>query len=145
MTRSVSMTRTGSLDADGWWPVATEAELAAGDWLVVHADGRPWLLTRLDGEIRALVDECPHRRVPLSAGALVATRDGEGIACRYHGWVFGGSGACSAIPALGIDAGVPRGMRVATAAVEVVDGVVRLAPEPAVDSEPRLHHAGAAS
>lgn len=56
-----------------------------------------------DGQVRALLDRCPHRGVKLSLGRMT-----EGtLACAYHGWRFDGSGACVHIPSL------VRGQRIA--------------------------------
>ena len=107
--------------------VATVADVEAADgWLRVDVDGEPWLLVRLDGALHAVRDLCPHRRVPLSAGQRVTTADGERVECGYHGWQFEGRGACTAIPALGPGAAVPRGMVARAAALRVVDGLVVL-------------------
>ncbi len=43
-----------------------------------------------DGRVSALLDRCPHRFAPLSAGNVT---DGR-VTCGYHGLVFDGSGAC---------------------------------------------------
>ncbi|MDQ3106896.1 MAG: Rieske 2Fe-2S domain-containing protein [Actinomycetota bacterium] len=49
------------------------------------------------GRPNALVDRCPHRNVPLSAGRVHA----EGtLQCGYHGWRFAGLGRCVAVPGL---------------------------------------------
>jgi phenylpropionate dioxygenase-like ring-hydroxylating dioxygenase large terminal subunit len=119
---------TAVLDT-GWHAVVTVAELdlAAGRPLPVRVAGEAWVVLRLDGEVVALRDRCPHRRVPLSAGAVVVTDDGERLQCGYHGWAFDGSGACTDIPALGAGK-VPSGMRVASAAVTVADGQVWVCP-----------------
>lgn len=52
---------------------------------------QPLLLFRdAAGAARALLDRCPHRFAPLSAGRL-----GDGVvACGYHGLAFDGTGAC---------------------------------------------------
>jgi len=47
------------------------------------------------GAARAVLDRCPHRRMPLSLGRI--TDDGL-IQCGYHGWSFNGSGVCERIP-----------------------------------------------
>ncbi len=56
--------------------------------LVLFRDG--------DGHAAALLDRCPHRNVPLSAGRMA---DGL-LQCSYHGWRFDGTGACRLVPAL---------------------------------------------
>lgn len=48
------------------------------------------------GQVGVLVDRCPHRNVPLSAGTV----RGDTLECAYHGWRFGADGACQHIPAL---------------------------------------------
>jgi vanillate O-demethylase monooxygenase subunit len=47
-----------------------------------------------DGTPVALADRCPHRGLPLSAGAL----DGDAIRCGYHGFTFAKSGQCIRVP-----------------------------------------------
>ena len=42
----------------------------------------------------AVDGRCAHRRFPLSAGSLA----GDEIVCKYHGWRYDGSGACTTIP-----------------------------------------------
>ena len=56
--------------------------------LVVFRDG--------SGKAAALLDRCPHRNVPLSAGRVA---DGS-LECGYHGWRFDGAGTCTLVPAL---------------------------------------------
>src|SRR5688572_4611347 len=52
------------------------------------------LYRKLNGELVALRDRCPHRHAPLSMGVLV----GDDLQCRYHGFKFSCAGACIAIP-----------------------------------------------
>lgn len=49
---------------------------------------------RQDGTPVALEDACPHRKLPLSKGAL----DGDRVVCGYHGLTFDGTGTCVAAP-----------------------------------------------
>lgn len=42
------------------------------------------------GEVAALLDRCPHRFVPLSAGTV----EGDKVTCPYHGLAFGTKGNC---------------------------------------------------
>ena len=82
-----------------WYPACRSGELTArrprsitllDDPVVLWRDG--------DGQARALVDRCPHRNVPLSAGRVLPT-DGT-LQCAYHGWRFDGGGTCTAVPGL---------------------------------------------
>lgn len=108
------------------WHAVAPAAVVGGEPVSVRLLGEAWVLVRLGGRLRAFPDRCPHRRVPLSAGRVV----GEELECRYHGWRFDGSGACTAVPALGPGGGVPRGMRVDRAwGVQERYGLVWLAPE----------------
>jgi len=110
-----------------WHPVARVGELGEGPlrvWLL----GEPWVLVRLAGELRAFQDRCPHRRVPLSLGAV---EDQRVLRCAYHGWCFDATGRCVEIPALGPEAALPPSARLVPAA-EVAShlGLIWLAPEP---------------
>ena len=110
-----------------WHAVARADELGEqplGVWLL----GEPWVLVRLAGELVALVDECPHRLAPLSAGRVA----GDSLQCGYHGWSFDGSGRCVAIPPIGAGPGdrIPRRADVrAAAGVQERYGLIWLAPE----------------
>ncbi len=52
------------------------------------------LYRRLDGQVVALEDRCPHRSLPLSLGIL---RD-DHLTCGYHGMQFDSNGSCVRIP-----------------------------------------------
>lgn len=79
---------------DHWYVVAAGDEIGdrplgrvvLGEPLVLFRDG--------DGAVVALADRCPHRRYPLSLGAVV---DGN-LRCGYHGFTFDGCGTCIAVP-----------------------------------------------
>ena len=64
------------------------------------------------------LDQCPHRRAPLSAGCVA---DGV-LRCRYHGWGFDGEGRCVDVPALGAEGRIPSRARL-TLAAEPIDEV----------------------
>ena len=50
---------------------------------------------KLVGQWRAFVDECPHRKVPLSEGRI---EDDGSLLCSYHGWRFDGEGNTIDVP-----------------------------------------------
>lgn len=107
-----------------WYPVALSAEV--GDAPIgVRLLGRGWVLARIDGELTAFVDECPHRLYPLSAGSVGAGR----IRCAYHGWEFDADGGCARIPS--IEDGPITGRARLSAPFGVLEryGTVWLAPE----------------
>ena len=78
-----------------------------GESIVVWNDGpvtnglfqskksRPKQSKRTMGTWRAFVDECPHRKVPLSDGRV---EDDGTLLCSYHAWRFDGEGSCVNIP-----------------------------------------------
>lgn len=64
--------------AAGW------EELAEGELLSVKAGGHDIALARVDGTVYALLDQCSHEDLPLSAGYL----DGDRLECTWHGAHF---------------------------------------------------------
>ncbi|MGH7024909.1 MAG: aromatic ring-hydroxylating oxygenase subunit alpha [Caulobacteraceae bacterium] len=87
---------------DIWYFAALSAELKPGRMARHEILGEPVMLGRTRrGEALALRDICPHRAAPLSAGRFVTEADGsESVECPYHGWRYGPSGTCVAIPSL---------------------------------------------
>ena len=74
-----------------WYQVAWSSDLAKDSLLQRIILGTPLVLFRdTEGLPRALLDRCPHRFAPLSAGTV---RDGV-VRCGYHGLAFNGSGGC---------------------------------------------------
>ncbi len=69
-----------------------------------------------NGELVALEDQCPHKRLPLSMGRL----KGDAVECGYHGMTFGAGGRCVRIP--GQD-NLPDSARVRAYPVREVNGV----------------------
>lgn len=81
---------------DAWYVVALASELGRKP-LPVTLLGTPLVLFRTArGTPGALIDRCPHRNVPLSAGKV----SGERLACGYHGWEFDTEGRCQHVPGL---------------------------------------------
>ena len=74
------------------WYVAAWSHEVAPDQIVGRTIlDEPVALFRCeDGRLAAILDRCPHRFAPLSAGILKNNQ----IVCRYHGLGFDGSGAC---------------------------------------------------
>ena len=106
-------------------PVCRESELDATGIVAVRLLGVDWVVMRLGDRLTAMVDECPHRGAPLSAGRVV----GDTIECAYHGYRFVSDGKCVLIPSLGADATIPPRACVTTAHdVTIRYGLVWLAP-----------------
>lgn len=80
---------------NSWYVAAWPSELGNGDMLARRILAKPVLLFRTsDEQPAALLDRCPHRLVPLSAGQRV----GDQIRCGYHGMTFAADGRCVHIP-----------------------------------------------
>jgi vanillate O-demethylase monooxygenase subunit len=134
---TTGLTNTHPALARGWHPVARADEVGDGPrriWLL----GRPWVLFRADGRLRAFADRCPHRRAPLSLGRCEA----QTLRCAYHGWRFDGDGRCVEIPALGPEASIPARAKLQPAAgVAERYGLVWLAPREPLVPLPRIAEA----
>jgi phenylpropionate dioxygenase-like ring-hydroxylating dioxygenase large terminal subunit len=88
------------------WYVAAWSEAITRTLTPVRMLGESIVLYRTAaGDIAALEDACPHRKLPLSMGALKDDR----IVCGYHGLTFDRGGACVAAPT---QERIPTGARV---------------------------------
>lgn len=88
-----------------WRPVLLSEELDAKAWrgkpVARKLNSVSIVLFRDSAKIaRAMLDYCPHRLMPLSAGKVC----GGELQCAYHGWKFAGSGVCTAVPGLQLPA-----------------------------------------
>lgn len=129
MRSTAVLDNTTSALRAAWHVVATADEVGTEPhqvWLL----GQPWVLVRLDGELCAFADRCPHRLAPLSAGSVVGSDAGQTLQCGYHGWRFAPSGECVEIPALGKTESISRRATLgAPFGLREVYGLVWLAPE----------------
>jgi phenylpropionate dioxygenase-like ring-hydroxylating dioxygenase large terminal subunit len=82
---------------NGWFIVATAAELPAKGVTALHYFGRDLVLFRGAGGKPYLMDAyCPHLGAHLGVGSRV---DGDSLRCAFHGWRFQGeSGRCDDVP-----------------------------------------------
>lgn len=86
---------TGMFLKNCWYVAAFSSELTDKNVLSRRILGSSVLLYRTaEAAPVALLDQCPHRLVPLSLG----TRVGDAIRCGYHGMVFASDGRCTFIP-----------------------------------------------
>ncbi|NYT62948.1 aromatic ring-hydroxylating dioxygenase subunit alpha [Alcaligenaceae bacterium] len=81
---------------NAWYVAALEAEISRE----LHAAkilGEDIVMYRkLDGQVVALEDACPHRKLPLSMGRL----QDDVLECGYHGLTFDCSGSCVRAPGM---------------------------------------------
>jgi phenylpropionate dioxygenase-like ring-hydroxylating dioxygenase large terminal subunit len=89
---------------DAWYVACPSSKLGKERPLACQVLGVPLAVWRTDtGAPAAVLDRCPHRNVPLSAGRVRpgSSRGGE-LECRYHGWRFDACGRVTAVPGLPI-------------------------------------------
>jgi phenylpropionate dioxygenase-like ring-hydroxylating dioxygenase large terminal subunit len=147
---------------DHWHPVYPSRKLKKGRAAEVTLCNRNIALFRTrSGEVGALDNMCPHRRMKLSLGTVV----GERLQCKYHGWTFdcNGAGESPGTPKLNACAGnyetreeqgfiwmKPRGVEAVFPRFEVDDmlfmaSMEHVAPAPlevAVDNFCEIEHTG---
>ena len=83
-----------------WFAIGWSREVAPGAIVSRQALGRDLVLWRSSqGELHCWLDLCIHRGAKLSLGILQNHGSGECLVCPYHGWRYGQSGQCVAIPA----------------------------------------------
>jgi phenylpropionate dioxygenase-like ring-hydroxylating dioxygenase large terminal subunit len=80
----------------GWYAIARASEIRPDRPLQRWLFGQPVVIFGGANAPSVLVDRCPHRSAPLSAGRIV---DGM-IECPFHGWRFDGGGVCRKMPCL---------------------------------------------
>jgi phenylpropionate dioxygenase-like ring-hydroxylating dioxygenase large terminal subunit len=68
-----------------WYPVTTVAELRKKKRMTLTLLGKHLVLFYEQERAFALLDECPHRQVPLSLGKIEFPGH---VSCIYHGWTF---------------------------------------------------------
>ena len=81
-------------------PVAQVEEVPPGTHRLVEIEGRSIGLYNVNGEFVAVQNVCPHEHAPVCRGRVTGTtlpsspgkfrwgRDGEILACPWHGWEF---------------------------------------------------------
>lgn len=82
------------------WPVARLEEIRPGECTLVHVKQRSIGLFNVNGTIVAVLNVCPHELAPVCRGRVGGTtlpsrpgayrwgREGEILACPWHGWEF---------------------------------------------------------
>lgn len=88
--------RACGINPNHWYVVARSTEVQTQPVGVVLWYQSIVLYRDYRGIIHALEDRCPHRQVKLSHGRII----GDSLECAYHGWRFGETGECVAVPYL---------------------------------------------
>ena len=82
------------------WPVARASDVTAGSMKLVEVKGLSIGVFNVHGDFIAVLNLCPHELAPICRGRLGGTtlpsppgeyrwgREGEIIACPWHGWEF---------------------------------------------------------
>jgi nitrite reductase (NADH) small subunit len=82
------------------WPVAKTSDIPPGARKIVEIEGRSIGLFNVHGTFVAVLNVCPHQQAPVCRGRIGGTtlpsppgefrwgRDGEILACPWHGWEF---------------------------------------------------------
>jgi phenylpropionate dioxygenase-like ring-hydroxylating dioxygenase large terminal subunit len=69
---------------DHWHPVLRSRDVRRKPVAVKIADQPIAVFRTESGNLGAMADACPHRRLKLSVGTVI----GERLQCRYHGWTY---------------------------------------------------------
>lgn len=100
------------------WYVAAWSNSVGRDPVARVILGEPVVLYRtVAGELVALRNQCPHRKLPLSLGRLID----DNLECGYHGMTFNPAGQCVRIPG---QPRIPPGAKVASFPVRESMGMV---------------------
>lgn len=80
------MEQTADLEQTGRWVRLCGVADAPEEQKVIEADaeGVAICLARLNGELLAVDNWCPHRRGPLGEGWI----EGQAVVCPWHSWAF---------------------------------------------------------
>ena len=82
------------------WPVARASEIGPGEVRLVEVGGRSVGVFNVGGRFVAVLNVCPHELAPVCRGRVGGTtlpsapgeyrwgREGEILACPWHGWEF---------------------------------------------------------
>jgi nitrite reductase/ring-hydroxylating ferredoxin subunit len=82
------------------WPVARASEIGPGEYRFVEVKSHSISVFNIHGEYIAVLNICPHELAPVCKGKVRGTtlpsppgefkwgREGEILACPWHGWEF---------------------------------------------------------
>ena len=108
-----------------WLPALGINELNEGEAKPITLLGKEILMTKLDGNIAAMPNYCPHFQARLSDGTVERLCDkfDRVIRCRYHGWAFNHKGECVEIPQLEEGQEIPKAAHLTTYKTQIAHGL----------------------
>ena len=127
-----------------WYPVLSSKSVGRKPVPLTVMKEPIVLMRTVEGQIRALSDECAHRGTLLSVGEGCMLKGTNTITCPYHGWTYDiNNGMCVAVLPEGPDSEVPGKIRLRTYPAEDRAGIIWLwmgkgAPVPVEEDIPNL-------
>lgn len=99
-----------------WLPTMKTEDLLEGHAQSVKLLGREIMIAKLDDEIVAMSNFCPHFQAKLSEGTVeeLCGSFEKVVRCRYHGWAFNSKGQCVEIPQLKKGQKIPKAAQIET-------------------------------
>ena len=67
-----------------WIDVAAASDIPPGQKRCVEAEGRPIVVSNIEGMLYAAANVCPHAGMPVGEGDLVK----DVLTCPYHGYAY---------------------------------------------------------
>jgi phenylpropionate dioxygenase-like ring-hydroxylating dioxygenase large terminal subunit len=121
-----------------WYPIAVLDDLNPD---IIHQAtllGKDFVFWRSTPSLTAWTitdNACSHRLAPLSEGMIIETKSGKKeLSCRYHGWSFDDTGACTYIPQADVvNSKNSSKARLRTYPIKAAQGMLWLWPEADVD------------
>lgn len=116
---------------NAWYAALWSKEVEDGLSSAVICDSRVLIFRKLDGNVTAMEDRCPHRFAPLSLGH----REGDAVICGYHGLKFAADGKCVHNP---FSEAIPAGAKLRVFPVAEKDTIVWLWMGDPASADPSL-------
>lgn len=111
------------INLNHWYVVARSDEVKSQPLGVTLWHQEIVLYRDSTGQIHALENRCPHRKVKLSHGQI----KGDLLECLYHGWQFKPTGDCASVPYLADHQKLPS-CKIRAYLVQEKDGFIWLFP-----------------
>ncbi|MEE8518359.1 MAG: Rieske 2Fe-2S domain-containing protein [Dehalococcoidia bacterium] len=108
-----------------WYPIFSSRSVGRKPVSITIMKEPIVLMRTLDGQVKALSDECAHRGTLLSVGAGCMIKGSDTITCPYHGWTYSlNDGMCVAVLPEGPESKVPGKIKLRSYPVEERKGII---------------------